>query len=202
VGGAVGILYSPFHSLAYFATEDGSGSEGAVGWADGGRDLLGPFLDWDSADTVYRTWGKVGLIAALGLALGMVALWRRRRVLAASGRAERWGLRLALVGYSLIVVGFFTEYWTPYLDFGFNAFTGPGTLIALIGSTLAGVSFVRGTTVPRLSAWLLALAIPLVLAMVALFGHLSAGLVPLDLAWILLGLWLASSEGANAVVAT
>ena len=172
IGGIVGILYFPFHALAYFATDDGSESQGAVKWAGGGRDLLEPLLDWDSAVTVYRTWGRVGLVAVLGLALGLVALWRRRRDEAQG--LERWGFRVALVGYALLVVGFFTEYWTPYLDFGFMAFTGPGILITLIGSTLLGIALVRGRSVPRLPAWLLALAIPLVRVTTALLGHLSA----------------------------
>jgi hypothetical protein len=188
IGGIVGILYFPLHSLAYFATEDGAGSDGALGWSGEGRDVLEPLLDWSSADTVYRSWGKVGLLVALGLALGLLALWLRRR--RGARRLERWGLRVALFGYALVVVGFFTEYWTPYLDFGFNAFTGPGTLVSLVGSTLLGVSFVSGRSMPKGASWLLALSIPLVLAMVALLGHLSAGLVPLEVAWIALGRWL------------
>jgi len=140
--------------------------------------------------------GKVGLAAALGLALGLLALWLRRRQEARG--LERWGLRVSLVGYALVVIGFFTQYWTPYLDFGFMAFTGPGTLVTLIGSTLLGIAFLRGREVPRLPSWLLALAIPLVLVMTALLGHLSAGLVPLELAWILLGLWLWSGEPRKA----
>ena len=76
-GGIVGILYFPLHSLAYFATEDST--EGVVKWKDSARDLLEPLLDWDSADTVYRTWGKVGLLVVLGFVLGVLALWLRRR---------------------------------------------------------------------------------------------------------------------------
>ncbi len=186
VGGVVGILYFPFHSLAYFETE--AGSEGIIKWRESGRDLLEPFLDWNSADTVYRTWGKVGLLVVLGFVLALVALWMRRRHDAY--RFERWAFRIAFVGYGLALVGWFTEYWTPYLEFGFNAFTGPGTLITLIGSTLLGIAFLRRSAVPRLASWLLALSIPLVFALIGLLGHLSAALVPLDVAWILLGLWL------------
>ena len=189
-GGVVGILYFPLHSLAYFATEDGT--EGVIKWKDFGRDLLEPLLDWDSADTVYRTWGKVGLVVVLGFALGVLGLWMRRH-LEARG-LERWAFRIALVGYFVVLVGFFTEYWTPYLDFGFNAFTGPGMLVTLIGSTLLGIAFLRRRVVPSAAAWVLALSIPLVFGATVLLGHLSAGLVPLDVAWILLGLWVWSGE--------
>ncbi|MEX0851031.1 MAG: hypothetical protein WD015_05960 [Gaiellaceae bacterium] len=195
-GGIVGILYFPLHSLAYFATEDST--EGVVKWKGSGRDLLEPLLDWDSADTVYRTWGKVGLLVVLGFALGVLALWLRRRD--QMGRLEHWAFRVALVGYSLVLVGFFVEYWTPYLDFGFNAFTEPGMLVTLIGSTLLGIAFLRQSAVPRFAAWLLALSIPLVFGITALLGHLSAGLIPLDLVWILLGLWLWSSAAPRRYI--
>ena len=140
---------------------------------------------------MYRTWGKVGLLVVLGFVLGVFALWLRRR--GQTRGLERWSFRIAMVGYSLVVLGFFTEYWTPYLDFGFNAFTGPGMLVTLIGSTLLGIAFLRERAGPRLAAWLLALSIPLVFAITVLVGHLSAGLVPLDLAWIVLGSWLWSA---------
>ena len=185
-GGVVGILYFPLHSLAYFASE--GGSEGVVKWADSGRDLLGPLLEWDSADTVYRTYGKVYLVVVLAFLLGLVAL-RGRRAGEAEG-LERWSFRVALAGYALLVVGAVVEYWTPYLDFGFLAFTGPGVLLGLIGSTLLGITLLRRDAAPRAGAWLLALSIPLVFGLTALIGHLSAGLVPLDLAWIVLGWWL------------
>lgn len=193
-GGVVGILYFPLHSLAYFATEDGT--EGVIKWKGLGRDPLEPLLDWGSADTVYRTWGKVGFVVVLGFALGVLGLWLRHR-----GEArglERWAFRIALVGYFVVLVGFFTEYWTPYLDFGFNAFTGPGMLVTLIGSTLLGIAFLRRRAVPRAAAWLLALSIPLVFGVTVLFGHLSAGLVPLDVSWILLGSWVWSAEPGAA----
>lgn len=187
----MGILYFPLHALAYLQTEEGS--EGILKWSDGGRDLLGPLLDWDDVDTVYKTYGKVMVVVTLGLFLGLVGLWRRRRPEAAG--IERWGFRVALVGYALLVVGTFVEYWTPYLDFGFIAFSAPGFLLSLVGSTLLGIGLLRRRAAPRLPSRLLALALPLFLLGAALFGHASAGLLPLDVAWIALGLSLASASG-------
>ncbi len=161
---------------------------GVVKWADAGRDLLGPLLDWTSADTVYRMYGKVYLVVVLGLLLGLIAL-RGHRAGEAEG-LERWSFRVALAGYGLLVVGAVVAYRTPYLDFGFLAFTGPGVLLALVGSTLLGITLLRRDAVSRAGAWLLTLSIPLVFGLTALLGHLSAGLVPLDLAWMVLGWWL------------
>lgn len=83
------------------------------------------------------------------------------------------------------------EYWTPYLDFGFLAFSAPGLLLTLIGSTLLGIALSRRRAAPRFGAWLLALSIPLTLLLTGLIGHLSGRLLGLDLAWIVLGwsLW-------------
>jgi len=193
VGGVVGILYFPLHSLAYFATEDGT--EGPIKWSDSGRDLIEPLLDWDSADTVYRTYGKVYLVVVLGFLLGLVAL-RARRADRVQG-LERWAFRIAFPGYALLVAGAVVEYWTPCLDFGFLAFSAPGVLLTLLGSTLLGIALVRRDAVARTGAWLLALSIPLLFAMTALVGHLSGGLLPLDLAWIVLGWWLWSGTGTE-----
>lgn len=106
--------------------------------------------------------------------------------------------RIGLVGYALLLVGAVVEYWTPYLDFGFTAFSAPGLLLTLLGSTLLGIALLRGDAVARAGSWLLALSIPLVLGMTALVGHLSGGLLPLDLAWIVLGLWLSSRPRSAA----
>ena len=167
IGGLVGILYFPLHALAYFRTDEGT--EGLLPWADRGHDLLGPLLDWDDVDTVYKTYGKVMVIVVLGLLLGLAGLWSRRRSEAKG--LERWAYRMAFVGYSLLVVGTFVEYWTPYLDFGFRAFSGPGFLVSVLASTLLGIALLRRRAAPRLAGWLLALAIPLLLAVTALFGH-------------------------------
>lgn len=199
-GGIVGVLFWPLHSLAYLATKDGG--DPVLNWADTGRDVFGPLLDWDSVDTVYKTYGKLWLIVVAGFLLGLIALRAAREGKGKPAGLERWGWRIALAGYSLLLLGVTVEYFTPWLDFGFVAFSGPGLLLGLIGSTLLGAGLLRGGPETRVGAWLLALSIPLLLAMTAVFGHLSAGLLPLDLAWIAIGLALlrggAQSREASA----
>jgi hypothetical protein len=75
------------------------------------------------------------------------------------------------------------------------AFTGPGVLLALVGSTLLGIALLRARAAPRGPALLLAGCVPPTLILVALLGHLSTGLLPLDAAWIGLGAWLRSESG-------
>ena len=187
------ILAAPLNDLAWFATEDGS--EGVIKWADAGWDLLEPLLDWSDPDTVYRTWGKV--VAALGPAwvAGFFAL-RARRAGEATG-VERWGLRIGAVGYPLLALGVVAEYWGPesWLDPSFLFLSLPGLLITMVGSTLLGIGLVRRGPVPGLSAWILALAIPLTLGTTALTGHLSSGAIPLSIAWISVGVWLFRTPG-------
>jgi hypothetical protein len=87
-----------------------------------------------------------------------------------------------------VIVGTVIEYWLQQVDLGF-AIGAPGLLILLVGSTLLGIGMLRARAAPRVGSWLLALSIPLVLAYTILIGHLSAGLIPFDFAWIVLGWW-------------
>lgn len=189
VASIVGILVGPFHALAYFATPDGV--PGAIPWAEAGRDLLGPALDWSDADTVYRSWGKVFVVATLGFVAGLygVRVLRRDR---ARG-VEKAGAVVATIGYSLLVLGALGEYWGPedWLDPSFQFLSLPGLLLGLVGSTLFGIGLVRAPVRPILGAWLLALSFPLVALFTALWGHLPMGLLPLEIAWITIGwaLW-------------
>jgi hypothetical protein len=191
VGGVVGLLYWPLHALAYFATDSGSDSEGLLRPTEWLREPLEPLLAWGSPDTVYVTYGKVMVVPAAGFLLGLLAVRATLRALTA--RLERWGFRISIVGNALVLVGLVIEYWLEQVDLGF-AIDGPGFLILLAGLTMLGIGMLRRRAAPRIGAWLLALAIPLVLVCTLLIGHLSAGLIPLDLAWIVVG-WWAWSDG-------
>jgi hypothetical protein len=88
----------------------------------------------------------------------------------------------------IAILGVVVEYWLQQVDVGF-AIGAPGLVVLLVGLTLLGIGMLRARAAPRAGSWLLALSIPLLLACMLLIGHLSAGLVPLDLAWIVLGWW-------------
>ena len=189
IAALVGIIASPFHALSYFATPDGE--VGLIPWADGARDLLRPTLDWSDADTVYRTYGKVFVVVALGFVVGLYGL---RAVRGGYARgAEKWGARVATIGYPLLLLGALVEYWGPedWLDPAFMFLSGPGIVLSLVGSTVLGIGMIRRGIGPRLGRWLMALSFPLLILFTALWGHLPMGLIPLDVAWIAIGwaLW-------------
>lgn len=200
IAALVGIIVSPFHALSYFATPDGEA--GLIPWAAVGRDLLGPALDWSDADTVYRTYGKVFVVVAVGFVAGLYGLRAVRKGFASG--IEMWGARVAAIGYPLLVLGALGEYWGPedWLDPSFMFLSAPGLLLSLVGSTLLGIGMIRRKFSSRLGAWLLALSIPLLILFLALWGHIPMGLIPLDVAWIAIGwgLWKRRVGSAASVV--
>lgn len=134
------------------------------------------------------------VVPAAGFLLGLLAV--RATLPAMTERLARWGFWIAFAGNVLALVGLVIEYWLEQVDLGF-AIDGPGLLMLLAGSTMLGIGMLHERAAPRVGAWLLALAIPLVLACTLLIGHLSAGLIPLDLAWIVLGWWAWSHGRAH-----
>ena len=65
------------------------------------------------------------------------------------------------------------------LNVVFLALMFPGMLLSVTGSTLLGIALLRDSYAPRLTAWLLALAFPLMLVGSDVLGHNSLGMVPL-----------------------
>jgi hypothetical protein len=194
VGGVIGILYFPFHASAYFATQDGSAALDApwvAVWAEPFTRVFDPLLTFAPPHEVYTTFGKILVLVVLGFLAGVLALHSRQG--ARAGRLEKWGFRVLLLGSVLGTLGVFGEYYTPYLDFSFLAFSAPGILLLMFGSLLFGIGTLKAGMVPRLGAWLLTLGgFPGIVLMTVLVGHLSGGLLLLDFAWVVLGyaLWM------------
>lgn len=181
-----GTLLAPVHALARFATEDGRADleSGVVrAWAEPARERLLPILDWADPDTVYLTYGKLYFPILLVGTLCAFAVRRRR---GETRGAETWGWRIALVGYVVLTAAAFGEYWTPYLNEAFAVLGIPGLLISVIGSTTLGIALLRRRFQPRLSAWLLAGWLPLVILLSTVVA-LGAALLPMLFAWAIAG---------------
>ena len=201
VGGVIGILYFPFHASAYFATQDGAAALDApwvAVWAEPFTRVFDPLLTFAPPHEVYTTFGKILVLVVLGFLPGVLALHSRQG--ARAGRLEKWGFRVLLLGSVLGTLGAFGEYYTPYLDFSFLAFSAPGILLLMFGSLLFGIGTLRAGMTPRLGAWLLTLGgFPGIVLMTVLVGHLSGGLLLLDFAWVVLGYALWTQRVAPAV---
>ena len=195
VGGVIGILYFPFHATAYYATQEGAAALDApwvVAWAEPFARVFDPLLSFAPPHQVYTTFGKFYLLVMLGFLAGVLALHSRQGQGARPGRLEKWGFRVLLVGTLLGSVGAFGEYYTPYLDFSFFAFSTPAIVLVMFGSLLFGIATLRLGMISRLGGWLLTIGgFPGIVVMTVLLGHLSGGLVLLDFAWVVLGhaLW-------------
>lgn len=200
---AVPVWYviSSLLALAYFATDSGASElevRSVSAWADPGRDLAGGLLTFASADTVYFTYLKLLLLASPAVLL-CALLTRSRRPAQISG-TERLGWRLALTGYSAVVVGPLVALpWDLTLGILFFALIIPGTLLSMIGSTLLGVAFLRSSYRPRLTAILLVLSIPFFMIGSAVLGHNSLGQLIVHIAWGVTGWRFYRSVAASSM---
>jgi hypothetical protein len=193
---AAALVLAPLLSLAYFAIPDGVGelqSATVSAWANPARHAAGPLLTFASPDRVYATYLQA--LALLFPAIVVSAWITRRSRPAEITRLERWGWRITLVGYSMLVVGLLA---VSLLLIGvspsgsatnavFFPLVIPGTLLGTTGSSALGIALLRSAYRPRLTAWLLTLGLPLWLFGSVVLGHNSVGLVPLLVAWAATG---------------
>ena len=207
VAAGAALLVSPLLALSYFETNEGADEldAGTVSaWADPARDLAGGLLTWASPERVYATYFLLFWVLFPAVFLCAHAVHERRR--AAAGRLERWGWRMALLGYGFGLVGpvvaamILVEGSTgaTAIDIVFLAVMVPAMALDVIGSTVLGIALVRDGYVPKLTAWLLALVLPSMLIVPGVLGNLSIGLLPVFIAWALTG-WQLWREGATAV---
>ncbi|TCC54431.1 hypothetical protein E0H73_38970 [Kribbella pittospori] len=178
----IAVVLAPLHALARFATADGKEDldSGVVRfWAEPAARALQPLLDWSDADTVYRAYGKAWPVLIAAAIVSAVLVRRSRR----PGRLERWGWRLTLPGLTLMALGLFGFFWLGR-DAAYVVAGLPGFLLAIVGSVMLGIAFLRDGFRPWLVPALLLAWLPLDLA---LSGVLSAGAgtVPMMAAWAL-----------------
>jgi hypothetical protein len=199
-------VIAPLLALAYFHIPDGAGSldqSTVSAWADPASKHLHALISFASRDRVYTTYTQaIGLLFPAVLLCALVT--RSHRPAGARG-SERWGWRIALAGYGIACAGLTT---VSLLEIGadpngssvnaaFLALMLPGMLLSVIGSTVLGIGLLRGGYAPRLTAWLLALMIPLMILGSGVLGHNSIGMVPLFAAWGITGWTTAGSRGVR-----
>lgn len=205
LGGIVGILYAPFYALAYFDTPDGIESLEApwvAAWARAVRPALEPLLTFAPSEVVYLTYGKCFSLMVLGWMAGLLALHARQAT--SAGRLEKWGFRAAFVGTVLGTIGGIGAYWIGAIwwgavDLSFGLFLAPMLLLVGVGFPLFGIGTLRAKVAPKLGAWLLIVGgLPGMILLNIAFGQLTLALLPINLAWIILGYALFSEKVAPA----
>lgn len=143
-----------------------AGLLGGITWL-----LIGLFPpDWGPPGTRayegYQLWNRFWTPALLLMTLGFLGLFLSRRA-----SLTRWaysGLAAMLIGFALMMMGNFAEFWIftaeSYAGVGRNVSWMTfllGTLIMLIGSTVAGLALSRTNLIPKWLAVLLAFMFPL-----------------------------------------
>ncbi|MCW2570122.1 MAG: hypothetical protein JWO88_180 [Frankiales bacterium] len=179
------IVLEPVTASAYFRTKDGktSGDPSWISaWTTPLQEHLHGAFTWASADTVYLTYGKVFAFAFAGMLCALVAL--RRQDDAPIGRF-RWSWRAATIAYGVALVGIVGEYYTPWTDIAFVALSLPAILLLFIVSPFLGARLLRQRVGSCVGGWMVALTMPAIIGMTALFGHLGFAVIWLSTAWML-----------------
>ena len=205
IGSVVGILFFPLYALAYFAIPDGANS--AKPWAQVVRPLVEPLLTFAPPQVVYHTYGKLYLVLFLGFLAGTLGLHTRQRAtdISRASRLEGWGYRITLVALVLLTLGAIGDHWVgPYwpalIDVAYLGLAIPGVLLLMIGTPFFGIGTLRVKVAPRLGAWLLIVGgFPGLIVLSMLTGNWGGGLVPLDLAWVIIGYFLWTNPAVEHV---
>ncbi len=178
----VGLVVGQFHAMARHNTVDGKEDLQMWTtrvWSDPAREFFRPLLDWSNPDVVYLTYGKIWFPVFAAFTACAYVLYRRRRPVG----FEKFAWRFALVAYTWASVAVFVTYWTQWthttdlLDLAFLFLDIPGVLLCWIGSTMLGITLIRRGYVPRVSARLLALAVPISFVL-ELFTSMGSGALP------------------------
>ncbi len=195
VAAVTGVLIEPLLAVAYFDTAGGAEQlaiSTVAAWAVPARELFGGLVTWASSEVVYNTYALI--MALMFPAVLATALATRAQRPASPKRSERVGWRIALAGYSLFGAGvlsvavlLMSGTSDGLVDVGFMALMIPGMLLSMIGSTMLGIVFLRTGHEPRLTAWLLAFCLPLLIVGSAVVGHNGFGILPLMIAWAATG---------------
>lgn len=181
----LGLVGGQLHALARHATPDGRGdldqSPLTSLWSRPASEALSPLL-WADPHTVYVTYGKLWLPVCMAFTLCAFVVRAHREPVG----AEEWGWRLVLTAHVLMTLSVIGDYFTPWLDESFMFVGMPSAALTLVGAPLLGVALLRRGFRPRITAWLLILWLPSLLA-VTQVTSLGSAMLPLAFGWALAG---------------
>ena len=196
-----GLVAGQLHALARHRTADGRSDLDLPAtrfWAEPAGKALKPLLDWASPDTVYLTYGKLWIPVFLAFTACAYVVMRDRGPRGFE-RVAWWAAIASYVMATISVIGYYGLQWN-----GFNAAEGPSDLLMfaslpllLLTTTALGVTLLVKGFRPRLPAVLMALQIPLMVAITAVTS-LGSGALPVAFAFAVLGRRIARDEPWSA----
>lgn len=195
IASLVTVLVTPFAALSYFATKDGVESYDVAttkAWARPARDLVESLLTFASADRVYASYVLVLAFTLPALPLAVWTVRRARAAVASPGeRRASWvvaagwtlfALGLAVVALALQVKPTDTA-GNSVVNLVFITTVFPGLVLGVIASLVLGIQLLRTGGVPRWTAIVVTLALPIWIVGSLGLGHNSIGIAPQLLAW-------------------
>jgi ABC-type multidrug transport system permease subunit len=155
----VGAVVGQLHAMSRHATREGAEDLElglTAAWSVPVSERLAPLLQWSDPDTVYLTYGKIWVFVVAAFTAAAFLVYRDRR----PRGAERWVWRMLFAGYTLLGLGVFGSYWTPWLEESFMFVGMPGMLLTVLGSTALGIVLLTRRFRPVLTAVLLVAFLP------------------------------------------
>ena len=185
-----GLVAGQLHALARHQTADGRedlDSPLVRAWSDPARRAMRPLLDWADPETVYLTYGKIWIPVFLAFTLCAVVVMKDRGPRGFE-RVAWWAAVTTYAAATLSVTGYYGLQWS-----GYNAAEDPSDLLMfaslpllLLTTTTLGITLLVKGFRPRLPAILMALQVPLMIAIVSVTS-LGSGALPVAFAFGLLG---------------
>lgn len=203
VMGWVGLVIGQLHALARFSVpehaEDVADYPLTAAWAEPAMEVLSPLLTWGDPDLVYVTYGKIWFPVFVAFTLCAAVVYRRRMPTG----FERWAWRSTIAVYAVACLGVFLDYWTQWSgDYNVLFVVGtwvtfPALGLTLLSSTVLGVTLLVKGFRPVVPALLLALMIPLAIAVTQVTSLGSAAL-PVMFAFGILGRRIARADASGS----
>jgi hypothetical protein len=200
-GGVLGAVDSILLAAAFY--NHAWSQESAPGWAHGLVGLVGQAFSFAQPEVVYRTYGRILLVAQVLFLLGAVGL--EACVVLRSGKRGGWGFRLVVAGLVMSILGNLADYWISpvpightFLVIGFVIGVELGALVYLVGALMLAGQLMADRLLSTGLAWLLGLA-PAVGLLLSIWGvrQIPGGFfLPVSLSWAATGmfLWIAQSR--------
>ena len=185
-----GLVAGQLHALARHQTVDGKedlDSPLVSAWSDPARKALKPLLDWADPDTVYLTYGKLWIPVFVAFTACAVLVLRERSPRGFE-RVAWWAAVTSYVAATASVIGFYGLPWTGYNAVGdvADVLMFASLPLLLLTTTTLGITLLVKGFRPRTPAVLMALQIPLMVAIVSVTS-LGSGALPVAFAFALLG---------------